>query len=216
MQNAQVYNHQNFAYISQTIRFERFHKVTKTQGREGKIPTYVWLLGRLNSILPSLTLCSVYQKVFVMFTPNRVPFNLAVSLWGKTEDSFQSSPTGFSDSISVPCWDVMCKSRELGASGSKWQQSRAWCPRKKLPLMVSVHLRRKKYWADSGWMPDSDQSHSISQHCNWTGERKCNQGLMNWNKVWERSLTKYHCGQNRLESGLLIELITKKIRVMRN
>lgn len=123
-------NHYNAPYTGQTNRFEKFHKVTKTHGREGKIPTYDCFLGRINSILPSLTLCSGYQKVFIMFILKRVPLNLFVPLWGKTEDNFQPPPRGFSNSISVPCWDVTCKSRELGASGSKWQQSRAWCPKK--------------------------------------------------------------------------------------
>lgn len=118
-------SHYNATYTGQTNRFEKFHKVTKTHGRKGKKPTYDCFLGRINSILLSLTLCSVYQKVFIMFIPKRVPLNLFVPLWGKTEDSFQPSPREFSNSISVPCWDVTCESRQLGASGSKWQQSRA-------------------------------------------------------------------------------------------
>lgn len=80
-----------------------FHKVTQTHGGEGKIPTYDWFLGRLCSKIPAaFTLCSVYQKLFVMLIPSSVPLNLVVSLWGKIEESFQTSPMGFSDSISVP------------------------------------------------------------------------------------------------------------------
>lgn len=40
---------------------------------------------------------------------------------------------------------------------------------------------------------------------------------MGWDKDWERSLPKYHHGQNRLKLGILIKLITKKnqSRIMR-
>lgn len=51
------------------------YKVTETHGREGKIATNVWFLRILNSITPSLILCSVYQTVFVVFIPNRVTFS---------------------------------------------------------------------------------------------------------------------------------------------
>lgn len=97
-----------------------FHKVTQTRGGEGKIPTYGWFLGRLSSVIPAaFTLCSVYQKLFVTVIPSSVPLNLVVSLWGKTEESFQTSPMEFSDSIGVPDWDVLCQSWELGVSDSK-------------------------------------------------------------------------------------------------
>lgn len=75
-------------------------KVTKTHGRESKIPIYVWSLGRLSSMIPSaLTLFSAYQKVFIMFISNSVSLNLVVMFISnsvpKTEESFQSSPTRF-------------------------------------------------------------------------------------------------------------------------
>lgn len=97
-----------------------FHEVTQTHAGVGKIPTYDWFLGRLRSMIPAaFTLCSAYPKLFVMFIPSSMPLNLVVSLWGKTEESFQTPSTGFSDSVSAPDWDVVCKSRELGASVSK-------------------------------------------------------------------------------------------------
>ena len=118
----------------------RFHKVTQTHGGEWKIPTYDWFLGRLSSMIPAVfTLCSVYQKLFVMFIPSSVPLNIVLSLWGKTEESFQTSPTGFLDSISVPDWDVVCKSRELGAIVSKAESN---VPENNHTHGISVSLRK--------------------------------------------------------------------------
>lgn len=52
---------------------------------------------------------------------------------------------------------------QIQGTWSKWQQGAAkqsLMSQKKLPLMVSVRLIRKMEWADTGRMPDTDQSNS--------------------------------------------------------
>lgn len=46
----------------------------------------------------------------------------------------------------------------------------------------------------------------------WTGETKYSKGFMSWVSDRERSLTKYHHGQNRLKLELLTEFTVNKIR----
>lgn len=65
-------------------------------------------------------------------------------------------------------------------------------------------------WIAPGWIPDTHQSHSLTPLCKWTRERKYGKRFLSWDKDWETSLIKYCHGQNRLNLGILIKLITKK------
>lgn len=40
---------------------------------------------------------------------------------------------------------------------------------------------------------------TFSLPCGWTGERKCDEESMSWDEGWERSLTKFCHGENRLK-----------------
>lgn len=113
------------------------HKVTKTHGREGKIPTYVWFLGRLSSVIPSsLPLCSVYQKVLVMFVPNRVPLNLAGATLKRVFSHYQQD-------FQIPSVSHAGMSHANPGNLEQVAAKQSLTCQKKLPLMVSVHLRRK-------------------------------------------------------------------------
>lgn len=63
------------------------------------------------------------------------------------------------------------------------------------------------------WLDASmHKSLSVTSLHIWTGERKCNQGFLGWDKDWERALIKNLHEQNRLKFGILIEFITNKIK----
>lgn len=49
---------------------------------------------------------------------------------------------------------------------------------------------------------------TVTPHLSWTGETKCSERLLGWDKDEERSLTTYCHGQNRLCLGKLVSLIT--------
>lgn len=137
-----------------------FHKITQAHRREGKIPTSDWFLGRLSSMIPaSFTLCLVYQKLFVMFILSRMSLNLVVSLWGKTEESFQTLTIGFIDNGFHQCPRLGCRMQVLG-TWCKCQQSRVWCPKKQSqPWYQCIfegrqwHCRGDLYWHRSYFPP---------------------------------------------------------------
>lgn len=60
------------------------------------------------------------------------------------------------------------------------------------------------------WLETRHLPKPFTSLCSWIGKRKYNKGFIIWGKVGERSFTKYCHRQNRLELGILIELINNK------